>query len=308
MGIDSVGGSSSSRGTSSSASDNASKSSQASQTTESKQADAAAEASKKAAEAAAVEKAAITAQTNFNVSSFTAAASTAGMPSLTAPQFSANMLDPTPVAEVPTLTAPDFAANLTQATPMGPLSAFEKSAPIPQARPEVATQTANLTYGPKANADAVSAHSQKVLGEIMNTAGVNSATISSTARAPEDQARAMYDNLQAKGIASQKDLYSKFGDQVIDAYAASVDAGQTKEQTLQAMVDKINELGPSNVSRHLANPSQLNVVDIAPSSIPADKREAFQEAIRAHPEVSKFLGPADGDPAYHIEIPQPQAQ
>ncbi|WP_232293137.1 hypothetical protein [Stigmatella aurantiaca] len=255
-----------------------------------------------------MEKAAITAQTNFNVSSFTAATPTAGMPSLTAPQFTANMLSPTPVENVPTLTAPDFAANLTQATPMGPLGAFEKPAPIPQARPEVAPQTANLTYGPKADAAAVSAHSQAVLGEIMASAGVTSATISSTARTPEDQARAMYDNLQAKGIASQKDLYSKFGDQVIDSYAAAVDAGLTKEQTLQAMVDKINELGPSNVSRHLADPSQLNVVDIAPSSIPADKREAFQEAIRAHPEVSKFLGPADGDPAYHIEIRQPQPQ
>lgn len=310
MGVDSVGGSDSSRGTSSSTGN--STSSQSSKA-ENAQASAAAEASKKAAEAAAVERAAITAQTNFNVSSFTPAAPPSGMPALTAPQFSANLLNPTPVANTPTLTAPQFAANLVQATPMGPAAAFEKPAvpeapvaPIPQPRPERPVQAANLSYGPNANAAAVSAHSQTVLGEIMASAGVTSATISSTARAPVDQARAMYDNLQAKGIESQKALYGRYGDQVIDSYAASVNAGLTKEQTLQAMVDTINAVGPSNVSRHLADPTQLNVVDIAPSSIPADRREAFQEAIRAHAEVSKFLGPADGDPAYHIEIRQPQ--
>jgi hypothetical protein len=197
---------------------------------------------------------------------------------------------------------------MLQATPMGPLGTFEKSAPVPQARPEVPAQAANLTYGPNANPAAVSAHSQTVLGEIMAAAGVTSAQITSTARTPEDQARAMYDNLQTHGVEAQKALYGKNGDQVIDSYAAAVAAGMTREQTLQAMVDKINELGPSNVSRHLADPSQLNVVDIAPSSIPAGLREAFQEAIRAHAGVSKFLGPGDGDPAYHIEIPQPQPE
>jgi hypothetical protein len=74
------------------------------------------------------------------------------------------------------------------------------------------------------------------------------------------------------------------------------------------MVDTINAVGPSNVSRHLADPARSNVVDIAPSSIPADRREAFIAAIQAHPDVSRFLGPADGDPAYHVEIRQPQAE
>ncbi|MCY1021234.1 hypothetical protein [Pyxidicoccus sp. MSG2] len=210
-----------------------------------------------------------------------------------------------------TLTAPNFSANMLQSTPMGPLASFERPVPTPQPRPAHLTQaatTANLTYGANANTAAVSAHSQAVLADIMATAGVTSATITSTARTPADQARAMYDNLQTQGVARQRELYGRFGDQVIDAYEEAVGAGLSRPEVEQAMVDRINELGPSNVSRHLANPDQLNVVDISPRSIPASQHDAFIAAIRANPSVSNFLGPADGDPAFHIEIRQPQPE
>ncbi len=184
------------------------------------------------------------------------------------------------------------------------------TAPIPRPRPEglgQTTETADIRFGDDAVPGAVSEHSRQVLSDIMATAGVDSVRITSTARTPEAQARAMYDNLQSQGVQAQRDLYGRYGDQVIDAYEESVAAGLSREETLQSMVDRINEVGPSNVSRHLADPAVRNIIDISPRSIPEDQREAFMEAIRNHPDVTRFLGPADGDPAYHVEIRQPGA-
>ena len=48
----------------------------------------------------------------------------------------------------------------------------------------------------------------------------------------------------------------------------------------------------------------MNVVDIAPSSINLALRKKFEQEVAKDPRVSKFLTPP-GDPAYHIEIPQP---
>ena len=171
--------------------------------------------------------------------------------------------------------------------------------------PHVKTPPPSLTFGKDAVPGAVSSFSQNVLKEIMSKVGISSATISSTARTPASQARAMYHNIEKTGVGAQKKLYGKYGDQVIDAYVSAKKAGMSREQTLQAMERKINDLGPSNVSRHLADPAQLNVVDIAPSSIPAGKRAAFEQALRKDPNVSKFLGPSDKDPAFHVEIKQP---
>ena len=112
----------------------------------------------------------------------------------------------------------------------------------------------------------------------------------------------MYGNIESQGVAEQKRLYGRYGDQVIDAYVAAKAEGKSEMEIRAAMVAKINELGPTNVSKHLADPNVLNVIDVSPNSI-AD-REAFEAAVRADPRVSKFLTPSDGDPAYHIEIPQ----
>ena len=42
------------------------------------------------------------------------------------------------------------------------------------------------------------------------------------------------------------------------------------------MVDKINELGPQNVSRHSRLPLFITVVDISVQAIPANKRRLFE--------------------------------
>ena len=167
-----------------------------------------------------------------------------------------------------------------------------------------AAATGSINFGTNADQAAVSDHSRQVLQDIMKAAKLDSLTITSTARTPERQALAMYNNLESLGVAKQKALYGPYGDQVIDVYAAEKAAGKSQEQIISAMTAKINEVGPGNVSKHLADPSKINTIDIDPATI-AD-REAFEKAAGADSRVSKVLKPSDNDPAYHLEIPQPQ--
>jgi hypothetical protein len=163
---------------------------------------------------------------------------------------------------------------------------------------------AEITFGPNAKPKDVTPHSLAILEDILRAAGLTSALISSTARTPADQARVMYDNLEANGVVHQKKLYAAAGDEVIDVYAASKAAGKTPSQIKADMEAKIVELGPTRVSHHAADPAVLNVFDVAPSSI--TKKAAFEKAVAADKRVSKFLLPP-ADPGYHLEIPQPTA-
>ena len=161
-----------------------------------------------------------------------------------------------------------------------------------------------IDFGPKTNPPDVTDYSMTVLEDILRSAHLCKATISSTSRSPKEQARVMFQNIESQGVKAQKKLYGPFGDQVIDVYAASKAANKTADQIKADMEAKIVELGPTNVSHHASDPNILNVFDVAPSSI--TDRPAFERAVRAEPRVKKFLLPPD-DPGYHLEIPQPGA-
>jgi peptidoglycan hydrolase-like protein with peptidoglycan-binding domain len=168
--------------------------------------------------------------------------------------------------------------------------------------------TVILRFGPNARQDTVSEHTRRVLLDILKASGLHIALISSTTRTVDDQVRIMYANLEVHGVADQKDLYGENGDKVIDAYDQAKKAGKSEAEIKAAMKAKIEELGPRKVSKHLADPTELNVVDIAPSSI--GDRSAFESSVRKAKEdarVSRFITPDQGDPAYHIEVPQPQS-
>jgi len=169
--------------------------------------------------------------------------------------------------------------------------------------PTAEATTGSISFGTNADQGAVSEHSRQVLQDIMKAAKLDSLTITSTARTPERQAIAMGDNIVSQGVESQKALYGSYGDQVIDVYVAEKAAGKSQAEIVSAMEAKINELGPSNVSRHFADPSTMSVIDIAPSQI--TDREAFEKAVEADSRVTTFLKPPS-DPAYHLEIPQPK--
>lgn len=160
-----------------------------------------------------------------------------------------------------------------------------------------------VNFGSNADKNAVSDYAIEVLKSILTTSGLQSATITSTARTVEDQARIMYDNCLTFGSANQKALYATSGDQVIDVFITGVTNGNNKEQIITNMAAKINELGPSTVSRHInADPGNMSVFDVAPSTI-ANKL-AFIAASKSNTSVTKFLEPPN-DPAYHFEIPEP---
>jgi hypothetical protein len=162
-----------------------------------------------------------------------------------------------------------------------------------------------ITYlNPTQDSVRVSAYSKKVLEEIMQKSGVPKITVTSTARTASEQARIMYENIERHGLDHQKKLYGPYGDKVIDVYPSLKKQGKTKAEIISGMTAKISSLGPSKVSRHAGDPNKLNVVDIAPSSINLALRKKFENAVKGDSRVSKFLGPP-GDPAYHIEIPQP---
>ncbi|HKO58835.1 MAG TPA: hypothetical protein VJ276_23410 [Thermoanaerobaculia bacterium] len=163
----------------------------------------------------------------------------------------------------------------------------------------------NIVFGPNAKSADVSEWSLSVLRDLMRTADVARLTITSTQRSPQDQARVMFDNIERDGVARQKALYKPAGQSVIDAYAAAKAAGKSAADIKAAMVARIMEIGPEKVSRHAADPKVLNVFDISPASV-ANQAE-FVDAARNDGRVAKVLTPAENDPAFHLEIPQPPA-
>lgn len=180
---------------------------------------------------------------------------------------------------------------------------FERLAELePEEEAVLAEAAGMITFGPRANQATVSNYTRGVIKDLLQRAGVPSVVITSTARTPADQARAMYQNLVAKGVAHQKALYAAPGRKVIDAYVAARHAGKSPAQIQAAMTAEILRQGPGKVSRHCADHTKLNVVDIAPNSVA--NRAKFRAAIKADSRVSKLLEPPS-DPAYHLEIPQP---
>jgi hypothetical protein len=164
----------------------------------------------------------------------------------------------------------------------------------------------SIKFGPKANQTVVSVFTIGVLTDILNAAGVGSCLITSTSRPPADQARIMFGNIVGTSVAKQLGLYLPPGQAVIQVFVQAQKAGKSKDQTIAAMLAKIMALGPGTVSHHCADPAKLNVVDIAPSSIA--NQPAFVKAVNAavaKGTVSKFLNQAKGDPAFHLEFPQP---
>lgn len=162
-----------------------------------------------------------------------------------------------------------------------------------------------INFAAPHDATKVSAYSKEVLAEIMKAAGVSQITITSTTRTARDQARIMVENLERHGISHQKQLYGAYGDSVIDHYAHLKSKNLSRPEIIAGLTSKIGSIGPQRVSGHAGDPSKLNVIDIAPSSINRAFWKRFEATVAADRRVSKFITPPK-DPAYHLEIPQPQ--
>jgi hypothetical protein len=175
--------------------------------------------------------------------------------------------------------------------------------------------TTQIILPSSATQSKVTDRSAVTIGEIATSSNESSVRVSSVARDSKDQARVMFTNLvgngPGQGIVAQRELYSgKPGTQVIDTYIkgkvlqaiASQFGGTVTDNQIKAMMEaKINELGVSNVTRHASSDPNLNVIDIAPSSIGNTK--GFIDAAKNHPNVVKFI-PYPKDPGHHLEIKQ----
>lgn len=165
-----------------------------------------------------------------------------------------------------------------------------------------------ITPLPAINGKPIPEPAKAILRGIMTEAGVTSCTVTSVGRTIEEQARVMYENCTGTGVGqgaeAQLALYKEPGKKVVRVFIEN--AGKLpKDQVIQLMAAKIRELGPSTVSRHIADEEHC-VFDVAPSSIPDNKKGQFVMAAkgaRAKGVVSKFLEPP-ADPAYHFEIPK----
>jgi hypothetical protein len=139
------------------------------------------------------------------------------------------------------------------------------------------------------------------LKAILASAGLTQATISSGRRSPAKQAQVMYDLIENRGVGYAKDLYGINGDRVIDVYCEHSDADKSKQNIISEMTNKINALGPSNVSKHCSRTH--DTFDVSPSSI-ADKN-AFTQALREAVNngiISNYIPPPK-DPVFHIVSP-----
>jgi hypothetical protein len=142
---------------------------------------------------------------------------------------------------------------------------------------------------------------EKVIESILEKCEIESALITSTIRSPADQARIMYDNLEAHGIEKQRKLYKPAGNSVTDVYEHHKAVGEKADAVKKEMAEKIIDVGPEHVSAHCVNDPKKGVFDIAPSSIPEEKKKAFINQVTITQGVTKFLRPPI-DPAFHIEI------
>jgi peptidoglycan hydrolase-like protein with peptidoglycan-binding domain len=150
----------------------------------------------------------------------------------------------------------------------------------------------------------VSENAIRVLKLILRDAGLTGATISSGGRTSADQARIMYELIERDGVSYAKNLYGRYGDQVIAVYEAQKRAGRSATAIKQAMEDQIKARGCQYISHHCSD--EYDVIDVAPSSI-ADEN-AFRRALKSARErgiIHKYIPPPE-DPAFHIEIKRKQ--
>lgn len=151
-----------------------------------------------------------------------------------------------------------------------------------------------INYSKDANKSTVSDYSTSVIVNAMNGSGNTSIQINSTARTPEDQARAMSQNVVGSSLSDQKALYGPNGKAILEKYPDQ-----------KAMVDKINEIGPSKVSNHMVDTKVMNVVDVSVRNGGIKNPRNFADVAAKTLGVSKVLSPYNSkEPAIHIEIPQ----
>lgn len=154
--------------------------------------------------------------------------------------------------------------------------------------------------GQTSNEGSLSKKTKAILKEVGKLSKNFDIYITSTARNTYDQARIMYENCSKPGgVAKQKEIYANPGDKVIDVYVNEKKLGKSKMDTIIAMENKIKDLGPSNVSKHIADFTIMNTLDISYTKL--SNKNDFLSEIKKREELDKVLIENE---CYHIQINQ----
>ena len=159
----------------------------------------------------------------------------------------------------------------------------------------------------------VTEKSKNILCELASQYGMKTIYITSTLRTPEEQARAMYNNI-ANGRVIR---YAAPGAEVTRICQNGIKKGLGKTKTINSMVSKILEYDKKGirVSKHCVSfetYAKKNIIDLGVNSngftSNAQKRK-FQEICDLalnQGKLSSFISPLrdKAEPAFHLEIPQ----
>jgi len=163
------------------------------------------------------------------------------------------------------------------------------------------TNEVSITYQEGVNHEGVTSQAMELLKMLGASSGNPTMVVSSVARTPYQQASVMYYTCKVKGVASQYELYARSGDKVVAVFEREVKRGKQRTAVVQAMFEKILQLGPSNVSKHCVDTSIMNVFDIPFSSITNQKE--FRSALKhlqPYP-ISRYLD-ENKNSCFHIEM------
>ena len=152
--------------------------------------------------------------------------------------------------------------------------------------------------------DRISSYSLNIIKQIARNSNNPKVTITSTTRTPMEQAKEMYNGCLEYGITEQYKLYGSNGDKVIKVYE-DLHKTKTRQEIIQAMYEKIIELGAHNVSNHCVEDiSKINAIDISIWRLknPNDFKKEIQKFEKL--QKLKFIDETKRQ-CYHIEITQP---
>ena len=105
----------------------------------------------------------------------------------------------------------------------------------------------------------------------------------------------MLNNIKRTGVQKQLKIYALPGEKVIGVYNENL----CDSENIRNMIAKIYEVGPSKVSKHCADPSVLNVLDVSRKRL--SNVDAFIKALRT---LKFYVIDEPSNNCVHIEIPQ----
>ena len=150
--------------------------------------------------------------------------------------------------------------------------------------------------GETAKEEFLSLKTKNILKKVAKASNNMDIYITSTARTPYDQARIMYDNCKIN-LQEQREIYASPGQKIIDVYV--IERSKSRNYVIDKMEAKIKEIGPSKVSKHIADPSILNTFDISYGKL-TDKIKFWNE-MKKSIELDEIL---NENKCYHIQIKQ----